>query len=341
MSRPPAAVLALALLAACAGGPDRPPPPPQRTHDPLQDPRTLEAMAGSLATRVALPALDPASELPPSILLPKVPAEDFEIARAGDLSIRKSHVCDRFLDSEPGRARDLIDCLVLDALVAQEAIKHGIRVDPARVQTLADAEQKIVADAAKAELGERMSFADYVERTFAMTIAEYRSWLTLKHARALYREYVARYRAMLQDRVQVRCLVCSDKTVAEEATRRARAGADFASLVARWSEDDLRKTGGLLPPFPRGFSHPAQQIAFTLEPGQVSDPIAYERHGAVKFYVVYCLKKLPRREASFADVRAELDRAIDEQPMTRIEFNAFYLELRGGAEKLPSEAGRR
>jgi parvulin-like peptidyl-prolyl isomerase len=325
-----------AALAACSSEPRQPAPEPAPEPPPQRDPRVVEASGPALPVISGL-AQDPPGGFSPAILLPAVPAEDAEIARAGALSIKKSHVCDRFLDSDPTSARKMIDVLVLDALIAQEATRYGIAVDAQRVQALADADKKQL----EKELAGRITLAQYLERERAMTEAEYRRWLVLNLARKLYREYVARYSALLQDRVQVRYLVSDDKSVVEDARKRAVAGADFASLAIRWSEDDLRSDGGLLPPFGRGFAHPVAGVAFQLEPGQVSEPVAYERKGAVKWYLVYCLRKIPRRNVTFAEVHAELDRAIEEQPMTPFEFDAFYLQLRAAREKLPSEPNRR
>ena len=234
-----------------------------------------------------------------------------------------------------------MDVLVLDALIAQEALRYAISVDPAKVTLLADREQQQLSEQVQKDFAGRVTFAQYLERQLAMTPAEYRRWLVLNLARKLYREYVARYTALLLDRVQVRYLVSSDQKVVLDAKQRAQAGADFASLCTRWSEDDLRQEGGLLPPFARGFQHPVAKAAFELEPGQVSAPLAYEREGAVTWYLVYCMKRMPARQIGFAAARAELDLAIDSQPMSPFEFDAFYLQLRSAAEKLPSSAKER
>lgn len=303
---------------------------------PERDPRALDATASRAPAGLAPRTAQDDSALTPAILLPAVPSDDGVVASAGAFAIRKAHVFDRLLDSDPKRARELVDVLVLDALVAQEAARHGITVDRAKVEKLADEQQRQLSDQVQKDFAGSVSFAQYLERQFAMTQAEYRHWLVLNLARKLYREYVARYTALLSERVQVRYLVASDKSVVVEAKQRAEAGADFASLCTRWSEDALRQDGGLLPPFARGFQHPVAKAAFELEPGQVSSPLAIERDGATKWYLVYCMKRLPAREATFAAARAELDAAIEAQPMSKFEFDAFYLQLRAAAEKLPS-----
>ena len=338
----------LVLLVACAGS-----PAPdvgklttpvvrqaqQQEEAPQGSPAPAEATLRKLAADAA--SLQDMAGLSPAILLPGTAVNDDIVASAGSLAIRKSHVFDRYLDSDPTRARKLVDELVLDALVAQEAHKHGISVDPLKVRAMADREERQLADQVQKDLAGKVSLAQYVERQLSMSLDEYRRWRVLTLGRKFYREYVIRYLGLLQDRVQVRYLVTSDKSIVEEARKRALAGADFASLCTRWSEDDLRLDGGLLPPFAQGFQHPIAKAAFALEPGQVSEPLAYERDGAVKWFLVYCLKRLPGRQVAFAATRAEIDLAIEAQPLSEFEINAYYVQARSTAEKLPSVESRR
>ena len=296
----------------------------------------LGAVTAALAAQDPAPATRPTPpDLSPAILVPAAQT-DGVIARAGPVELTKAHVYDRLLESDPRNARRLIDLMVLDALIAEQAKRHQIRVDPAQIEVLAAAEEKQLRTQVEKELAGRMTFAEYLGRQLGMTEDEYRRWLVLNLARKVYREYVARYLATVEDRVQVRYLVTSDAAVAADCSKRARVGADFASLALKFGEDESRQDGGLLPPFGKGFRHPVAGAAFQLQPGQVSDPVLIEQGGGRRWYVVYCLKRMPGRQVGFAEVRAELDREMTARPMTPFEFDAFYLQLRGAAEKLPS-----
>jgi parvulin-like peptidyl-prolyl isomerase len=139
---------------------------------------------------------------------------------------------------------------------------------------------------------------------------------------------VIRYLALREDRAQVRFLVHKDKKVAQEVVDKVRAGADFATLALRWSEDSTRRDGGLLPAFGRGLQHPVVGVAFTLKKGQVSDPFEAPFGEGQRWFVVYCLEQLPGRALPFAEVSAEIDKDLVENPLSQLEISAYTLRWR-------------
>jgi hypothetical protein len=283
------------------------------------------------------PPQDPAlsAELGPEILLPRADAPDDEIARVGDLVLRKSHAYTRLQTAHPKLALSAVDLLVFDILVAHHAQQYGIRVDAARVEALAAAEERDIAAQVATELGPDMDLQTYVWRLFGMRLSDWRSTLRLRTAQRLYQGYVIRYLALREDRVQVRFLVHKDQKTAQEVVDKVRAGADFATLALRWSEDATRRDGGLLPPFGRGFQHPVVQVAFGLHRGEVSAPFEVRHGDEQRWFVVYCLEQLPGRDVSFASVRDEIDRELEQRPLSQLETNAYTLRWRGELEAPP------
>lgn len=330
--RPRAAPLWLAaafVTAACAGG------HPATVAVPLPAPRGATAPAPAVVSVAASqdPGLDPA--LGPEILMPRGDEPDAEIARIGDLVLRRSHAYTRLLTAHPKLALSAVDLLVFDILVARHAQQHGIRVDPARVESLAAAEERAIASQVAVELGADMDLQTYVWRLFGMRLSDWRSTLRLRTAQRLYQGYVIRYLALREDRVQVRFLVHKDRKTAQEVVDKVRAGADFATLALRWSEDPSRRDGGLLPPFGRGFQHPVVDVAFGLQRGAVSDPFMGRHGDEQRWFVVYCLEQLPGRDVPFAAVQAEIDRELEQQPLTQLETNAYTLRWRGEVDAQP------
>jgi peptidyl-prolyl cis-trans isomerase C len=325
------ALLLTAGLAACAAGQPAPQPgavPPTAPRDGAQPiPAVMVAPQGQ----------DPVADAAfgPEILLPRNDAADDEIARVGDLVLRKSHAYTRLQSAHPKLALSAVDLLVFDILVARHAQQYGIRVDPGRVEALGAAEERGIASQVAAELGADMDLQTYVWRMFGMRLSDWRSTLRLRTAQRLYQGYVIRYLALREDRVQVRFLVHKDQKTAQEVVDKVRGGADFATLALRWSEDATRRDGGLLPPFGRGFQHPVVDVAFGLLPGQVSAPFQGRHGDEQRWFVVYCLAQLPGRDVPFAAVQVEIDRELEQRPLTQLETNAYTLRWRGELELAP------
>ena len=344
-----AVVLALlsgcALLGGCAGLPEaaaqprdvaeRPPEAQVPEALPAAPPRTEPVAPVPASTNDATPqdpVPAPSPSLGPELLLPRTADSDTEVARVGDVVLRKSHAFSRLQTADPKLALDAIDLLVFDVLVARHAEEHGIRVAPARVETLAAAEERQVREQVTNELGADVNLETYVWRLMGMRLADWQATLRVRTAQRLYQGYVIRYLALREDRVQVRFLVHKDKRVAEEVVDKVRAGADFATLALRWSEDATRRDGGLLPAFGPGFKHPVAQVAFTLKRGEISAPFEASFGDGQRWFVVYCLDRLPGRSVSFAEVRDEIDKDLAERPLARLEMSAYTLRWRGQPE---------
>ncbi|MBL9078624.1 MAG: peptidylprolyl isomerase [Planctomycetes bacterium] len=320
--------LAALVLAGCAGG------PPRREAKPAV---AVRDDAAALPAVAVVPGVqDPApADLGPEILLPKGDEPDAEIARIGDLVLRRSHAYARLLTAHPKLALSAVDLLVFDVLVARHAQQFGIRVDAARVEALAAAEERAIAQQVAVELGRDMDLATYVWRLFGMRLSDWRQTLRVRTAQRLYQGYVIRYLALREDRVQVRFLVHKDPKVVQEVVDKVRAGADFATLALRHSEDPTRRDGGMLPPFGRGFRHPIVAAAFTLQPGEVSAPFEAQHGDEARWFAVYCLAQMPGRDVPFAAVGDEIDRDLVERPLTELETNAYTLRWRPGLEAPP------
>lgn len=325
---------ALLLPFACSAPPRAPSPPPERLQAAPASRAEPEPARGESRPL-------PAPELSPSILLPSPGSGDAELMRAGRISIWKHDLVDRLQETEPVFLRQLQNDLVLDALLAEQAERHGIRIDAGAIERAALAEEQRLREQVARELHGSATFEDYVRRQFGLEPAEFRNWQRLALARDRYRQYVVRYLALRADRVSVRVISSADKKLLEDLERRIREGADFATLALRHSDDESRRDGGLLPPLHRGSRHPVVGKAFELQAGEVSPILVHEGAGAPRYYLVYCVRRMPGRDVEFAAVREELDRESELRPLERSDLQAVFDRLLQEAQSLPPGPPRR
>jgi peptidyl-prolyl cis-trans isomerase D len=94
------------------------------------------------------------------------------------------------------------------------------------------------------------------------------------------------------------------KARVEELLKQARAGADFADLAKKNSEDEgSAKNGGDLDYFRRGRMVPEfEQVAFSLESGQISDPVKT----SFGYHIIKVVDKKPGTTRPLAEVRQQI-----------------------------------
>jgi len=289
---------------------------------------------------IPLPAVA-ADDISPDVLRPAPDSVDSEVARVGDRAIHKRDLYDRLLETNPQQARDLVDSIVLDLFVADLAERYGVRLTAAEIEAKLAEEEQQLRERLQAEWQGKLDYDRYLLQQFGMDAKEYARWRRLTLARTLYRQYVIRYHAMRDERVQVRFIVASDRAVLEDVRRQVLDGASFSRLALRHSEDESRKDGGLLPPFGPGLAHPITEVALGLQPGALSEVFEAEVDGQRRFFLVSCLRRIPAETRPFAEVRTTIDEDIKARPLSRFDFHTFYFAMRGGAAQGANEpAGR-
>jgi peptidyl-prolyl cis-trans isomerase SurA len=97
---------------------------------------------------------------------------------------------------------------------------------------------------------------------------------------------------------------------ARELLVRARAGEPFEELATRYSDGPSAKQGGRLGTFRRGSLDPAfEDIAFTLEPGQIGGPVK-TRFG---WHVIQVITRKPLPTPPLETVREQLYRELQQE----------------------------
>jgi peptidyl-prolyl cis-trans isomerase D len=95
------------------------------------------------------------------------------------------------------------------------------------------------------------------------------------------------------------------KKQAEDLLAKVKAGADFAQLATKFSEDDVSKTkGGDLDFFPKGQMVPEfDQAAFAMKPGEISD-LVKTQYG---YHIIKVSEKRAASTKSLDEVRAQIE----------------------------------
>ncbi len=126
------------------------------------------------------------------------------------------------------------------------------------------------------------------------------------------------------------------KAKAEDLLKQARAGADFAALAKKYSEDEgSAKNGGDLDYFGRGRMVPEfDQAVFAMEPGQISD-LVKTQYG---YHIIKLVDKKPSTTRPLADVKQQIqDQLSYERAQTQASDLATSLE---GQIKNPADLDR-
>ena len=115
------------------------------------------------------------------------------------------------------------------------------------------------------------------------------------------------------------------KAKAEDVLKQAKAGADFGALAKKYSDDEASaKNGGDLDYFARGNMVPEfDQVAFTLQPGQISDVVKTQ----FGYDIIKVTDKKPGTTRTLAEVRPQLtDQLSYERAQTQAGDLAASLE---------------
>lgn len=249
-----AAVLMTAMLAAC-GSPAPETPPPFDFEDP---------------TAQTAPEGDP--DVPPEErqVIATVNGEPIyldeyqrELARyeAGQATLGINP------ENQPGYRQQVLDVLVEQELIAQEAAEQGITVSDEAVQT--EIEQLV------AENGQEY-FNNWLQ-TSLYTIDEFREVIRLELLRQQLLAPVLEQVPTEVRHARARHILVNSEEQAQTVLTRLEGGEEFAALAEEFSVDvTSRDNGGDLGWFPRGLLlvPEVEEVVFSMEPGQRSGVVA-------------------------------------------------------------------
>lgn len=103
---------------------------------------------------------------------------------------------------------------------------------------------------------------------------------------------------------------------AEQIVRQLRDGADFAKLAKTYSEHPSAESDGELGTFKEGELAPPFDIAFTMEPGEISEPLRSENG----FHIINVDQKTSGDQVTYEQVKTQIQNTLfEEKANTRYE----------------------
>jgi parvulin-like peptidyl-prolyl isomerase len=212
----------------------------------------------------------------------------------------------------------ILDNLIDDALIAQEAAKQGVSVSDADL----NAAMQQLADSA----GGQAAF----EQTLTLsgqTLDDARNLQRTQMLNNLMRDRVIASLGAQSDQIHARHILVDSAAAAEALLAQITAGADFGQVAQQSSQDTLTKaSGGDLGWFPRGvlISKEVEDAAFNMQPGQISGVI----QSAFGFHLVQVLERDANRQPD-ADQLLKIQQQAVEQWLSGLRAAAKVERLAG------------
>ncbi len=212
---------------------------------------------------------------------------------AREVELRKAGLTQRGVnvDTPQGQAQLaqekqlLLDGMIDDLLIAQEAAKQGVTVTDAEVEA---ALQEIIK-----QLGSQAAFEQLLQKS-GQTLADARA---LQKTQMLNNKMRDRVVGTIQavEQIHARHILVDSQATAQALLAQIQAGADFAQVAQQSSRDTLTSAnGGDLGWFARGtlVSKELEDAAFALQPGQISQVV----QSAFGYHLIQVLERDPARK---------------------------------------------
>lgn len=288
------------------------------------------------------------------------------VARVGDRIITRSQYASRLRDgvaeierNVPGAEqasrkqefrKNLLNEMLSELLIKDRADRLGLTVTPNEVQDAVNrlkAQYGIKSDAefeeslkqsglTRADMEARLRDTLITNKVFSRELRG-RADLTDKELRERYEREKEQYR--LPERAKVRELVvvvpedanpesrASLRKQAEEAYNRAKAGEEFAALVANYSSAPSKESGGDLGVIARGeLAPPLDTGVFTADAGAVVGPVE-TRFG---YHILFVEQRIASETPAFDAVKDQLRKDVGEEAYRR-DYQAYIERLRAEA----------
>jgi parvulin-like peptidyl-prolyl isomerase len=224
--------------------------------------------------------------------------------------------------------RELLERLIDDRLLIQEARRKHLQVDPRAVEaSLKVAEERYTKEQLLAELKRKgKTLESFRAETENLLLLNQLMRLEVLDRIAVSREEVdAYYQAHPQEfarpeEVRVRQIVTRTEDEAKDLRQQINNGADFEELARKHSLGPEGRQGGDLGYFPRGRMPPAmEQACFELWSNRVSNVVA----SPYGFHLFQLIDRRASRSLLLEEARPEIERKLQEQKS--VEAESYYM----------------
>jgi parvulin-like peptidyl-prolyl isomerase len=229
---------------------------------------------------------------------------------------------------------EILRKLAGDAIVRAEAARLGVEVDAEDVEPMVRESVESLKKRVDTEFGGVLTFDQFLETEMFTTSGEYEQLARKFATQSRLASLTVRFDQIINERVSVRHMIVRDHKTADACIQKLRDGADFAALARAESMATTKNDGGRLPPFDRELEHPIVALAFDTPPNSVGGPIEEKRSNGTVYHIFRVIERIPARNVTFADARADVRKSLAESPITRFEFEAF---MRKAGKRYPAK----
>lgn len=334
--RSPVPLLSVLALVAAGCSTSKPTVPqraiPAAIESEREEPESADVAEGEAAHLYM--GMDPEQETPPEPEPEPEPAAgptpasptkldpgSVPIARIGETEISLAELLATWVQTDSQGVRDMLERMASSRMVALEAGRQEITVDPERVrERYAATLREMERDLQLQQPG--MSLDRWIEEGLGLEPLEYRASIEEEVKRRLYAERVVRAYVYSQEWADVRIIVVETQEQAQAAATRIRDGEPFGRLAAEVSIDPGGKLGGRLPPVLRTDSALAR-LAFDTPVGELGGPILEGR----RWMLIQTDGIHAPLLGDWGEIAPKIETSLEERPIEDPEYWMWKVEM--------------
>lgn len=192
----------------------------------------------------------------------------------------------------------------LQLLMIEKTLDSKYDVSDEQVQAALDADKEEYGENFEAYIAQQGYNEDSYKKYLKLNLLQEEA--LIENVEASEEEIQAKYDAQKSE-INARHILVEDEAKAKEVKQKLEAGGDFAELAKEYStEPQAQTSGGDLGWFGKGQMVPEfEEVAFSLEPGVISDPV----QTSFGFHIIEVVEKRDI-EKSYEDMKEELAREV-------------------------------